>query len=238
MLVLALALACGPKSSTPASPSPDPESSVNWEREMMQLHMSEHFTRATQAREHLVAGRLDEARAELAWLAEHETFPGEPATYGSFMSDMRTIAQTGMAARDAEGLAACIGGIGNTCGGCHQSLNIAALIPGSTGPAPDNTGGVHGHASRHGWAVDHLWIGLVKPDDAAWQGGLEAIRTPVFDLEGLGVPEESAGTVAAYGMILSNMAQEHVGSVDASGRAELFGRVVSSCAGCHDAVRN
>lgn len=237
MLALALALACAPKSSTPSAPLPEDDGSVNWEREMMQLHMSEHFTRAAQARDHVIAGRLDEARAELSWLAEHDAFPGEPATYGSFMTDMRTIAETGVAARDAEGLAACIGGLGNTCGGCHQSLNVAARIPGSTGPAPDNNGGVHGHAARHGWAVDHLWIGLVKPDDAAWQGGLDAIRAPVFDMEGLGVPEEAAGTVAAYGMILSNMGQEQVGSADAGGRAELFGRVVSSCAGCHAAVR-
>lgn len=236
-LLLPLLLACGPKSTVPTAALPDDDASVNWEREMMQLHMSEHFQRTTAARDALVDGRLDDARTELAWLAGHETFPGEPASYGSFLADMRTVAATGAAARDAEGLAACIGGIGVTCAGCHQSLNVAPAIPGASGAVPDNTGGARGHMARYGWAADHLWIGLVKPDEASWTGGLAAIREPAFDPNDLGLPEEKVGAMAAYGLILTSMSEEEVGATDADGRAELFGRVVASCAGCHEAVR-
>lgn len=237
MLLLALTLACANKPAVSTTPIPDEDANVNWERVMVQLHMSEHFTRTTAARDAVIDGRLEDARVELAWLADHETFPGVPAAYGQYMDDMRAIAATGAAAKDAEGLAACIGGLGTTCAGCHQSLNIDPVIPGATGPAPANTGGLHGHKSRYGWAADQLWIGLVKPSDDSWRGGLAAAHDPPFDATDLELSEQKANTVAAYGIILTSMSQEDIDAADAGGRAELFGRVVSSCAGCHEAVR-
>lgn len=236
MLLLLTTLACAPKSAAPATDLPAAED-VDWDRVMLQFHMGEHYSRMSKARDLVLAGQLDAARVELAWLADHETFPGEPEGVGHYLDDMRAVAATAASATDARGMAACIGGIGATCGGCHSSLGVQPNIPGATGPAPDDTGGARGHAAYYAWTADQLWIGLVQPSDDAWTRSLDAVVEGSIDVDGLGIAPEGREVVSAYVAILHDVSVEGEAHANPPTRSETFGEVVSACAGCHAAAR-
>lgn len=233
MIIVPLLLACAPK---PADPLPL-DVTTDWSRASAQVHMSEHFTRTTAARDAIIAGHMDEARVELAWLAEHEETEGVPVEFGSWFADLRTVAATGVGSTDARGMASTIGGIGVQCGGCHGTLNIQPLIPGAAGPAPQDSGDLRGHEARHRWAADQLWIGLVQPSNTAWQQGLAALQDPPVNPAAIGVDAQWHSVVEPYVGILRQISRADMELVDPQARAETFGLVVSACAGCHAAAK-
>jgi cytochrome c553 len=80
----------------------------------------------------------------------------------------------------------------------------------------------------HALATDELWQGLMGPSDARWAAGARTlIDAPALDSD---VPD-----VAAAAHHLRDLAQRGT-TVDAAGRARLFGDVLLTCATCHERV--
>ena len=234
MIALIFALACAPKPVDPApgAEAPDPlaNDGVNWEREALQAHMGEHLARVSSAREAIVKGHLDASRVDLAWLAAHETFPGEPAVWGGFQTAMRNHAAAAASATDARTAGREIGAIGVQCGDCHQSLRIDARMAEAAEPPPSGTDRHH-HAARQGWGVQRLWSALVLPSDAAWADAMFALREPplsVLELGGEAALQPFAEELRELTVEGRTFAPEE--------RAATYGAVVATCAGCHAAA--
>lgn len=240
MLPLLVALACAPKPVDPAALAADAllepaaqagaSDPVDWEREALKAHMGEHLARVNAARERIVRGELDAARVDLAWLAAHEAFPGEPAVWGGFLTAMRGQAAAAASATDAGSAGRALGAIGIECGGCHASLGVKARTPEAAEPPPSGSDRHH-HASRQGWGIQRLWSAMVLPSDVAWADAMYALREPPLSVLDLG------GEAALQPFA------EQLGELTAAGRtfapedrAATYGAVVATCAGCHAAA--
>jgi hypothetical protein len=80
----------------------------------------------------------------------------------------------------------------------------------------------------HEIATEQLWQGVVAPSDAAWMAGAEAL---------IAAPElasdvQDVGNRAAHVRDLARRAK----ATASDERAELFGHLLLTCAGCHQRV--
>lgn len=238
MLSLLLALACAPKPADPVAqaadallaPGSDALDAVDWEREALRTHMAEHLERVNGARAQIVQGKLDAARVDLAWLAGHEAFPGEPAVWGGFMTAMRGHAAAAASATDPLRAGQALGAIGVECGACHASLRVQARTPEPAEPPPSGSDRHH-HASRQGWGIQRLWSALVIPSETAWADAMYALREPplaVLELGGEAALQPFADQLRELTAEGRTFAPEE--------RAATYGAVLATCAGCHAAA--
>ncbi len=234
MIILLFLVGCA---STPTHPyAALPETvALDWDREALRRHMDQHLLHVQTARDATLQGDLDEARTALRWLAEHETFPGEPEAWGEWAQNMRTYASFGATANDAAEVGRAVGAIGTQCGGCHASLHVTPRTPEGSEP-PAATSGVIGHAARHGWASDRLWSALILPSDVAWRDALFAIREPAISLDALQLNDDQRAATAVYVDTLALLSQASYEFDDPLGRAATYGHILSTCAGCHSAA--
>ncbi|MEM6989559.1 MAG: hypothetical protein AAF721_03650 [Myxococcota bacterium] len=112
-----------------------------------------------------------------------------------------------------------------TCGACHESSRattaVEAALPEPALPADDSRAHLMQH---HGWGTERMWEGLVIPSERRWIRG-----TTFFSMapacEGSAMDERCAQARA--------LARRAHTVTDRSGRVELLGEILSTCAGCH-----
>jgi hypothetical protein len=189
-------------------------------------HMQEHFAHVERVRDAVMAGDLDAARRPAEWLAGHEVMDGIPTGWEQHVTQMRRLAQMVVDAQDFAAAASATADMGGLCGGCHQSLDEGAQF--TIVVVPSEESGVIAHMLRHEWAADRLWEGLIGPSDESWRVGAEALGEAA--LEPQDTPEE-VGVLARQVHELGAQAAETFGFTD---RAALYGRLITSCARCHE----
>ena len=190
-MLLLLLLSCGPKTPAPAEtpvPVEEPPKSP------LQAHMSEHFQKATAARDALIYGQIDAARADLTWLAEHVIADELPDVGEAWLEPMRKAAAAGAEAQGAEAMGEQLGKLGLACGSCHDAMGASPKLRASLPPLPDE--GLQSHMGDHAWAVERMWASLVVPDADAWTQAVELIGTEPLPEEEFGVPEMSDEALA------------------------------------------
>jgi cytochrome c553 len=85
---------------------------------------------------------------------------------------------------------------------------------------------------RHAWAADRMWEGLIAPSDAAWHEGVSELATVPSK-----APKEQPALAPEFVRELREvraLGAEARRAHDASGRAALYARVLTTCAGCHE----
>jgi hypothetical protein len=239
MIVLSLALAsCGkakgdspqvepPEDVLPPAPEPPAGPAVT---DQQKEHMVEHFIQVAVLRDAVIAGDLEATRAPATWLAEHGAPDNIPDAWIRHVTDLKVIAGEARDADDLETAAAAVGALGRTCGNCHQSL--AAELRYELPPEPPALGPAADHMRRHQWGAERMWDGLFIPSDDAWKLGATAFFESPLHPDGAGADDPRRKMAKRVHLLGSSAA----GLEDPIARGTLYGDLLATCAGCHQAT--
>ena len=209
--------------TTPPLPPPEPKAPEVTPEQLpgLRQHMQDHLRHA--ARDGVLSGDVEDARADLAWLAMHPTEPGEPPTWGTWLNRMRESAAVGAQTQDLREQAMSVARMANACGGCHQSLGMTTW-----GPIPPEVPQESGHAQRYWWALDRLWEALLVGSNQPWEAAL-------LVLEADPLPAADTLEKQAWASEVPTAARAALGDDNPDTRADLFGQILGACGSCHGA---
>jgi cytochrome c553 len=193
--------------------------------------MKQHFVIAAWARDSLIDGALEAVRAPLRALSDYgyETFPL------AWMGGIARLQASARQTANAESLEAAASGIATLagiCGRCHLDqghvLPLGSVQIAAETPQPD---GITTRMSRHAWAVERLWAGLVAPSDESWRAGAAALehaplRTPKPNST---APHDFARDFAELRTLGARARNEDAPDM----RVELYGKMLATCSRCH-----
>ena len=214
LLALTAALACNqgetPQAETPAE------------------HMQEHFAQVDAVRDALIAGDLAGSKEAADWLASHEVMDGIPEVWEQHVTQMQQAAATVVGAEDLATAAEATANMAGICGGCHMGLDEGAQF--TVVVVPSEESGVVAHMLRHEWAADRMWEGLIGPSDDSWAAGAGALGEAALEPEGapaeVGELAEQVHQLGAEALVTSGF----------TSRAALYGKLMITCAQCHQAM--
>jgi cytochrome c553 len=240
-MCLVMIAACSSKREAPpppapvVAPTPPPPADAappDAAAPTLQDHMTGHFTVVSELERAIARGHLEEAQHLATWLGAHE----EPQQEGwrPFVDELHSAALAVATAPDLPTAAALAARLGRACSKCHQAR--AAVVTYSWEPVPDEHPSLAAQMKRHQWAAARLWEGLVGPSDEMWNEGTAVLATAKLDAQAAagGAPR---GDVVALAAKVRELARRATKLTDQDARAELYGELLSTCAGCHQLVR-
>jgi cytochrome c553 len=199
----------------------------------MVASMEAHYTAAILAHDALVQGDLDGFRARLLELDSAELPASSPEQWKPFDAQLHAAAGRAPNATDFSTAASTMAAVALACGACHQSTPNGPVYP----APPLGEDGQHTKAEmrRHEWAVLMLWDGVTGPSEYAWsQGAAGLAETRIFgDAESPGDPARS---LLAREAKLRALGEEAKSADSLADRAALYGRMLTTCGDCHQAV--
>jgi cytochrome c553 len=230
-----------PAAPAPAAAAPAPAAAVPAKDPVVSFtadphrHMKEHFARATQMQDAVLAGNLGQAQVQARWLASHkEETPESWRPYArTFQSQASVVAD----AKTIEEAAAGIGRMAATCGDCHAAHKAKPNI-GST-PIVGKAGSVKEHMTAQLEALDRLWDGLMIPSDQAWGEGaklLAKVAVPQKSLQKEGLDKADSATVLAES--LRTLSASAAKATTKGERSTTYAELLTTCVACHVSVRN
>jgi len=192
--------------------------------------MDGHYRAVVRVYDAVIAGDLEAARTAAIDIWGMPTPSGMPAG-GVQIADWvqrqgRRVAQATSLDEAARASAAML----TLCGDCHATVGVR--IATAEPPRPD-VGGIVGHMLGHQRAVEALVEGLVAPSSMRWRAGADLLGELPLDSDEL--PDDPGLTAA----VRRAEAEVHAVSVDAiaapdnTTRTAVFGRLIGTCAGCH-----
>lgn len=194
----------------------------------VQVRMRTHWRLAASIETELVHGNLDVVRKMAGQLAD---LPPEelPADLRGPLEQLRYVAGTVENADDIDQLAVAVGQLGGACASCHLHTGGGPSDHARSVPPSDWD---ERRMTRHQWAADWMWLGLIGPSQTAWdRGARELARTPFLDAD----TERLSGFAQLEDDVLS-IAERAVGQTDPVDRAKLTGELLAACASCHRLV--
>ena len=191
--------------------------------------MRAHFAQALHVHDAVARGDLPAAKAYARRLAAHRPEVSFPAGAPIFFTLMQRAGREVDEAQTIEVAAGATATLLTRCGECHRSQHVATRVSRYLqSPAL-----VAATMRAHQEAADLLLIGLVEPSSAAWEAGAGAfgqLRLPREDM-----PSRQLRARALIGDArLTGLAAEAAQSVRPPDRARVYGRVLSTCARCHE----
>lgn len=190
----------------------------------MQMHV--HYSQVGEIRSAVVVGDVDATRAPARWLAGHRGSE-YPADASDVVEAMRAEGRFILAREDVAEIAGSVARMGASCGTCHRITQTGPRLRIGDAPPQSPTPGVH--MSRHVWALDRLWDGLIGPSDRAWVAGASALSGGTLDF-GKGPVAPEAERLEARVHQLGRSAH---GTRDVEERVTLYGELLQTCARCH-----
>lgn len=198
-------------------------------RAARQAFMRAHFAAALRLHDAVARGDLRAAAAHARSVADHR--PDVPFPTGSvvFFTLMQAAARDVAEAPALEDAARQAAVLLTRCGECHASEHVAPrVLLHLRGTAP-----AAGPMAGHQEGADLLVSGLVEPASDAWLAGAEAfarLRMPRPAMPG----RDTHARALIADVRLSSLAAEAASAVRPPDRARVYGRVLSTCARCHE----
>jgi len=219
---------CQPTASVEA-PQPIPPESVRFEHDMMvRFHMHENFDLLRAIEKLLVRGKLDEVRLLARGIAEAPDEPGM-AAWAKQATLVRERAAALATAPDAGEACRREARLAVACAGCHVDAGASPEFR-SPGQVPPDRPTIEARMTRHLWATDRLWEGIVGPSDEAWRQGLDVLAaTPLSSVQ------DVDGGFARRLQRLADRARVQQATATANDRAHSYGEILTTCTGCHTA---
>jgi hypothetical protein len=123
-----------------------------------------------------------------------------------------------------------IGHVGEACASCRVAVGGPKL---AVEGVPDAGPRAEFEPSRHLWAVDRMWEGLIGPSEEAWRRGAAVLVSAPFE------PAVRIATreVPPEVMTIANKVHDlghHAQNVDVDRRGWVLGDVLATCATCHE----
>ncbi|MCB9555326.1 MAG: hypothetical protein H6707_04430 [Deltaproteobacteria bacterium] len=195
-------------------------------------HMRDHFTKAAVVNQAILSGNLAAAKQAATWLVEHKD-PAPPQTWN--VEPLRLAARRVAEASNLTTAGAALGELAATCGSCHVAMktNIKfadeLLVSGGTD--------IKERMRRHVWATKRFWEGLVIPSDEKWAGAAHLLHEKA--LRELPNVKDQAKLKAAQQAAQSvhDLGKAALSTKDLAMRAQLYGQLAATCAGCHKLIR-
>jgi len=195
-------------------------------------HMADHFKGAAAIRDAVIRGDLQAVREPARWLGEHSTPQEMPGDTEPYLVLMRSAATRALEAREVETAARAAASVAEACGSCHFAFGAQVRVVVDSMPAA--TPGRIAHMARHKWAADRLWDGLVIPDDAEWDDGVEALGEAPLAPEDL--PADMQPEIARLAARVHELTDAATTAESIEERSRVYGELLGMCAACHQSV--
>jgi cytochrome c553 len=190
-----------------------------------------HAWQGVLIRDAVVRGDLPSAQRAAADLIALATKYEKPAP-GSRLEAMVEAAHRVEGAQDLHEAARSFAFLSERCGECHSL--IGGPVSGPSMPPPQALGIVP-RMRRHQWASSRLWEGLVAPSSEAWTSGAQVLTDAPLGAETLpaviATPE-----IAALSTSVHDLGVEAAAATRASARIAIYGKLLGTCAECHQRV--
>jgi mono/diheme cytochrome c family protein len=202
--------------------------------------MQAHYALATVARDAVVAGDLETAKAAANGLSQLASPSGDgrwrpmdPDNWQPLHKALQTEAEALAAAPDLPRAGAAVARVAGACGNCHTTLGAGPLrelvaIPPQAWSESD--------AMRlHQWAADWMWLGLVADSPFFYQSGARELATADVGLRW----DENASPAGFRELeqLVRLVGERASAPLPADQRVELYGNFVGVCAQCHRLLR-
>lgn len=191
--------------------------------------MHARFAWLTDARDHVIAGHLEEARAAGAGLLAVESPRRMPRAWRPWIRQMESQAKAIAEAPDLLQAALAVGQAGATCGGCHTDNRGGPSLDGAEG-IPDQAWEEGMNMPLHKWSVDWMWLGLIAQSDVAWRRGAEELDSQPVTYRFEGAPPP--GHKPQLEQLVYVIAEQAL-DAPATQRGTLMGQLLATCAECH-----
>jgi cytochrome c553 len=211
---------------------PQPPPSERFEHDMIvRFHMHENFGLLRAIEKLLIRGRLDEARSFARAIAEAPDEPG----LGPWAQHATLVRDRATSLANAGGIAeACrrAADLAEACASCHAAAGVAPEFR-SPGRIPPDHPTLEARMTRHLWATDRLWEGIVGAADDSWRDGLDVLAaTPLRE------PQISGARLpfARQLQTLADQTRVRLRTDTLHDRARSYGEILVTCSGCHAAA--
>lgn len=198
--------------------------------------MLSHYQSAGQLYAGAAAGDLPTVQAAAWALAEAESGAGMPSSAMRYVEQLRGFARLASTAPDVSAAATAVARLGGTCGSCHRTMKRGPEYKIVTGPSEGATP-VATRMIRHRWAADRLWDGLVAPSDESWRAGADVLQDAPLFTDALTRDVEHYDAVTRLAWEVHDVGVRGQGTRDQTARADLYGKLLGTCASCHRLLR-
>ena len=191
--------------------------------------MHERFEQLTKARNAVIEGDLEKAKqagSDLAAVEPARRLPrGWRKPFAQFDQKAEQISQ----ATNLVEAATAVSRTATACGECHQAVRGGPSLEGLREiPAQAWDEGMN--MPLHKWSVDWMWLGLLAPDDEAWQRGAQELDRMPLTLKFEGAPPPgSRPQLEQLVYILADRALK----IERPERPVVMGQLLATCAECH-----
>jgi hypothetical protein len=208
-----------------------PAHAVTAPSESIEAFMTDHFLIATFVRNGVIRGNLNLIRGALDTLATHEYRTVAPGGWFRWIGEIQEVARVTAEVNTLESAASGVATIARICGDCHRSHGVpTSYTPIDFHPA-GQAGTLQYRMSRHRWAADRMWEGLIGPSDESWNAGARELARVAAE-----PPVEAGSLPAAFARDLEQVQEIGQLAIEAETpeqRAGLYASFLSRCAGCH-----
>jgi hypothetical protein len=196
--------------------------------------MWQHYQRVGEIHSAVVQGNLEEARAAAGWFIGRESPPDLPPGSERLASQMRTYARNIVDANSMEDVATATASMGRTCGQCHATYGRGPAL--RTGSVED-LGDDMAEMTRHKWASDRMWDGLIGPSDLSWATGAREWSSSSMLPREVREQNDVGGELHGLEAHLHRLGQQAAAEETLQGRAAIYGEMMAACASCHTQIR-
>lgn len=196
--------------------------------------MHERFSTLSAARDAVIRGDLEKAKAEARWLNDLGADTHVPKTWRPYLANLNESAQLLAGAKDLNAAARGVANSALACAECHAAAGGGPStarqdqIPAQVWSAGQNM-------PLHKWAVDWMWVGLLASDSDAWnRGAKELVDQPLVPKFENAPPENGLRELEQLVYVLAGRAAT---TTDPTDRAEVMGNLIATCSQCHSKTR-
>jgi hypothetical protein len=232
-LVLLVLAGCSQQSSA-APEQAEPPRPVQLDRPaVVQFHMRTHLDDLRTIERHLIAGRLEDARATAFMLTKPAKDPGlEP--WQPQMDHVVAEANGLVDAKTIDDGCRRVARVAEACAECHIKTQTTPVFP-TAAPPPGDDGSPLARMVRHQWAVDRLWEGMVAGTNEPWVGGLEILASSPLPFTTL--TEAPALATRLQQLASDALARHRDQSETLDSRTAAYGEMLVTCSACHSSLQ-
>jgi cytochrome c2 len=211
----------------PATTEPAAEADPNSTRDLMQ----NHFGRAASAHDAIVRADLEQARADMQWLATHEEGMAVPEPLRPMLVEMQAEAARFAEATTLTEAATSYARTLVRCGACHTASHGGPEMAEPIMPEGDTP---EARMRRHQWASDRMFDGLVTGNAEIFRSGNDALTSaPLTQADLPATATQPTEQVVALTTHVQNLGSEAAAATTDEARASIYGRYLATCATCH-----
>ena len=213
---------------------PETEPPLAARAQAVEQRMHARYTEALGVEASIARGDLDRARRQ-ARVIDALDEPELLERWRPYLELVRVDAHRVAIAESLDTAAERAASLGRACARCHEASRARVEFAEIAAPSAHAT--LAEDMSRHQWAALQMWEGLIGPDDALWRTGAAGLTAMPANILAQAMTRSESDDVDDVARIKLYAARAP-GTVDQDARADLFGRILATCAHCHAALRD